>query len=163
MPMCWSLQKSQHWGSESFQVGEHISMYHKGGAHQLHVSRNSYMWVTAKLCPVNLFILLFILLFSHCHIRLFATTWTAAQQAPLSFTISWSLLKLMSIESVMSSNSLVLCPLLQGIFQPRDQTRVSCIGRWILYSWATWEAPVCVYFLVNSCIYQVLCLVCFFF
>ena len=41
------------------------------------------------------------------------TPWTAAHQAFLSFTISWSLLKLMSIESVMSSNHLVLChPLL---------------------------------------------------
>ena len=43
----------------------------------------------------------------------FATTWTAACQASLSFTISWSLLRLMSIESVMPSNCLVLCrPLL---------------------------------------------------
>ena len=47
------------------------------------------------------------------HVRLFATSWTAAHQASLSFTISWSLLKLMSIESVMSSNHLILCcPLL---------------------------------------------------
>ena len=39
--------------------------------------------------------------------------WTAAHQASLSFTISWSLLKLMSIESVMPSNHLILClPLL---------------------------------------------------
>ena len=39
--------------------------------------------------------------------------WTAACQASLSFTISWSLLKLMSIESVMPSNHLILChPLL---------------------------------------------------
>ena len=41
------------------------------------------------------------------HIRLFVTPWTAARQASLSFTISWSLLKLMSIESVMPSNRLV--------------------------------------------------------
>ena len=41
------------------------------------------------------------------------TPWTAARQASLSFTISQSLLKLMSIESVMSSNHLILCrPLL---------------------------------------------------
>ena len=37
------------------------------------------------------------------------TPWTAAHQASLSFTTSWSLLKLMSIESVMPSNHLVLC------------------------------------------------------
>ena len=36
----------------------------------------------------------------------------AAHLAPLSFTVSWSLLKLMSIESVMPSNHLMLCPLL---------------------------------------------------
>ena len=47
------------------------------------------------------------------HVQLFATPWTAAHQASLSFTISWSLLKLLSIESVMPSNYLVLrCPLL---------------------------------------------------
>ena len=45
--------------------------------------------------------------------RLFATLWTAPRQASLSFTNSWSLLKLMSIESVMPSNHLILCrPLL---------------------------------------------------
>ena len=41
------------------------------------------------------------------------TPWTAARQASLSITSSWSLLKLMSIESVMPSNHLILCrPLL---------------------------------------------------
>ena len=44
---------------------------------------------------------------------LFATPWAAACQASLSFTISWSLLKLMSIELVIPSNHLILChPLL---------------------------------------------------
>ena len=45
-------------------------------------------------------------------VQLFATTWTAACQASLSITNSWSLLKLMSIESVMPSNHLILCHLL---------------------------------------------------
>ena len=46
-------------------------------------------------------------------VQLFATPWTAARQALQSTTNSWSLLKLMSIESVMPSNHLVLCyPLL---------------------------------------------------
>ena len=40
---------------------------------------------------------------------LFATQWTAAHPASLSFTMSWSLLKLMSIELVMPSNYLILC------------------------------------------------------
>ena len=42
------------------------------------------------------------------HVLLFATPWTAAHQGSLSFTISLSLLKLMSIESVMPSNHLIL-------------------------------------------------------
>ena len=58
---------------------------------------------------------------------LFATSWTAARQVSLSFTVSQSLLKLMSVELMMSSNHLILChPLLllpsicfqhQGLFQ----------------------------------------------
>ena len=44
---------------------------------------------------------------------LFTTPWTAAQRASLFFTISWSLLKLMSTESVIPSNRFILChPLL---------------------------------------------------
>ena len=47
------------------------------------------------------------------HVQLFVTPWTAACQASLSFTISWSLLKLMSTEAVMPSKHLILCcPLL---------------------------------------------------
>ena len=47
------------------------------------------------------------------HVQLFVTPWTAACHASLSFTISHSLLKLMSIESMMASNHLIFCyPLL---------------------------------------------------
>ena len=46
------------------------------------------------------------------HIWLFATPWAEARQAPLFFTVSQSLLKLTSIESVMLSNHLILCCLL---------------------------------------------------
>ena len=46
-------------------------------------------------------------------VRVFATPWTAARQASLSITSSWSLPKLMSITSVMPSNHLIVCrPLL---------------------------------------------------
>ena len=56
-----------------------------------------------NLCLVQLF----------SRVRLFAMPWTAARQASLSITNSWSLLKLMSIKSVMPSNHLILCcPLL---------------------------------------------------
>ena len=71
-------------------------------------------------------------------LRLFATPWTAAGQASLSITISQSLLKLMSIVSVMPSNHLILCHpllLLPSIF-PRirvfSNESVLCI-RWPKY------------------------------
>ena len=54
-----------------------------------------------------------VLVQSLSHVWLFATLWTAANQAPLSSTISHSLLKFTSIELVMLSNHLILyCPLL---------------------------------------------------
>ena len=57
--------------------------------------------------------LIIVVVQSLSHVWLFVTPWTAACQAFLSFTISWSLLKLMSIELVMPSNHLILCcPLL---------------------------------------------------
>ena len=47
------------------------------------------------------------------HVRLSATPWTAAHQDSLSFTISWNLFKLMSVESIMPFSHLILCrPLL---------------------------------------------------
>ena len=46
-------------------------------------------------------------------VQLFTTPWTIARQVSLSFTVSWSLLKLIFTESVMPSNCLILCcPLL---------------------------------------------------
>ena len=55
----------------------------------------------------------FVIVQSLSRVRLFVTPWTTAYQASLSFTICWSLLKLMSIEPVMPSNRFILCcPLL---------------------------------------------------
>ena len=54
------------------------------------------------------------------HVQLFATPWMAAQQASLSITNSWNLLKLMSVESVMPFNHLILCrPLLLPLIFPK--------------------------------------------
>ena len=61
----------------------------------------------------------FVIAQSLSHVWLFATPWTAACHASLSFTISWSLLKLMSTESVMPSDHHILCcplPLLSAVF-----------------------------------------------
>ena len=62
-------------------------------------------WTTREV-PVWYFV---VVVQSLSRVRLFATPWAAARQASLSFTISLSLLKLMSIESVMPSNHLILC------------------------------------------------------
>ena len=80
----------------------------------------------------------------HCYysvtkscLTLFVTPWTTARQASLPFTISRSLLKLMSMESVMLSNSLILChPLLflpclsqhQGLYNDRLFTLTHIYG-----------------------------------
>ena len=61
-------------------------------------------------------------------VRLLVTPWTAELQVSLSFTVSQSLLKLMSIESVMLSNHLILCHplfLLPLIFPSRGSLPVS--------------------------------------
>ena len=75
-----------------------------GGCGQGRAWRGRGWWGTGEpLSPVQ----------SLSHVRLFGTPWTAACQASLSITNSWSLLKLMSIESVISYNHLILChPLL---------------------------------------------------
>ena len=70
----------------------------------LHISLSesiSYLSSKSFLSP-------FVVVWSLSHVRLFVTPWIAAHQASLPFTISQSLLKLMSIASVMSSNHLIL-------------------------------------------------------
>ena len=59
--------------------------------------------------PLDGFLVSFSSVQSVSRVCLFATPWTAARQASLSITNSWSLLKLMFIESVMPSNHLILC------------------------------------------------------
>ena len=72
-------------------------------------------------------------------VQLFVTPWTAAHQASLSITNSRSLLKLMSIESVMPSNHLILChPLLLlpsifpsiRVFSNESALHISCSKYW---------------------------------
>ena len=58
-------------------------------------------------------VLVVVVVQSLSRLQLFATPWTTTHQASISITKSWSLLKLMSIQSVMPSNHLILCrPLL---------------------------------------------------
>ena len=65
---------------------------------------------------------------SLCCVRLFATPWTAARQASLSFIISRSLLKFMTTESRMPSNYLILCPHLILLVS----WRTSILSAWLI-------------------------------
>ena len=58
-------------------------------------------------------------------VQLFVTPWTPAHQASLSFTISWSLLNLIFIESMMPSNHFILCCLLHLLPSIFPSIRVS--------------------------------------
>ena len=70
----------------------------------------------ASICDVilgftclQIFNVIHIVVHSLSHVKLLVTPWTVACQVPLSSTISWSLLILASIESMMLSNHLILC------------------------------------------------------
>ena len=81
------------------------------------------------------------------HVQLFLTSWTAAYQASLSIINSWSLLKLMSIESVMPSNYLILChpflflPLVFPSIRVFSNESVLCIRRPKYWSFSVSISP----------------------
>ena len=87
-----------------------IEMYYmctvQYGSHELHLALKHLKWGWHE-C-----LILFVAIESLSCVQLFAIPCTAARQAPLSFTICQSLLKLMSIELEMLSNHLILCHLL---------------------------------------------------
>ena len=68
-------------------------------------------------------------------VQLFANPWPAAHQVSLSFTISWSLLKLLSIESVMLSNHLILCHILFLLPSIFPRVRVFSIESAVCIRW----------------------------
>ena len=80
-----------------------------GYLHCLRISWNSILLHFGKTWKEIHLGMLFVVVQSLNYGWLFVTRWTAARPAPLSSTISWSLLKFMSIESVMLSNHLILC------------------------------------------------------
>ena len=102
------------------------------------LERNVVIFTLLCLWPNNSVFRSFAVVQLLSHVRLFATLWTAAFQDSLSFTNSWSLLKLMSIKSVMTSNHLILCLplfLLPSIFpsiRVFSKESVLCI-RWPKY------------------------------
>ena len=99
----------------SFKSAEHVpSSYPLLGALLL-LTHWTCSFLYSSLCPAMTSTEIFIssVHFSRSVMSNSATPWTAARQASLSITNSWSLLKLMSIKSVMPSNHLILChPLL---------------------------------------------------
>ena len=70
-----------------------------------------------------------------CDPRTWTAAWTAACQASLSFTISWSLLKLMSTGSVMPSNRLVLCCPLLLLSSVFPSIRIFCSESLLCIRW----------------------------
>ena len=96
----------------------HISRFH---IHVLVYDTFFSFWPTS-LCTIGSRFIHFSVddVLSFSRLQLFVTRWTAAHWASLLFTVSQSLLKLMSIESLMPSNHLVLCcPLLLPSIFPR--------------------------------------------
>ena len=94
------------------------------------------------LCHLNmalssLFNQVLIVVRSLSHVKLFVNSWITTHQASLSFTLSWSLLKLMSVESVMPCNHLIFCfPLLLPSIFPSIKTFSSVLVlhiRWPKY------------------------------
>ena len=89
--VCQQIWKTQQW-PQDWKMSVSIAIPKK--------SNNQRMFKFISVQPLN-------------YARFFLTPWTAAHQASLSITNSWSLLKLMFIEMVMPSNHLILChPLL---------------------------------------------------
>ena len=91
-----------------------------------------FMLTFWRVFTLNRWLLLFIVWSLIC-VQIFAPPWTTACQASLSFTISWSLLKLVSIESVMPSNHPILCRLL---FLQSFPASGSFLMNWLLTSGA---------------------------
>ena len=87
----------------------YVEMLNFLGSFPNHISARSFAFVGCNISPeINL-----LFLFTHSVMSDSVTLGSAAHQASLSFTISWSLLKLMAIESLMPSNHLFLhCSLL---------------------------------------------------
>ena len=90
--LCWLYRSSP-----SFSANNIINL----------ISMSTVWWCPRIESSLALQVVVFVQLLNH--VWLFATPWTAAHQASLSLNISWSLLKLMSFESEMPANHLILC------------------------------------------------------
>ena len=89
----------------------YINIYSLKGYNYLQPNFDMFKFILPCIAFYVLGNLFFLLLFSHSVVSNSVIPRTAGCQASLSFTISWSLLKLMSIESMMASNHLIYCTL----------------------------------------------------
>ena len=89
---CWLSWIVMSWIVFQLQAFVHIVSPDSTNKHLEHLLRSGTLWCLERCCSVT------------CHVQLFVNPWTAAHQASMSSTISWSLLKFMSIESVVLSN-----------------------------------------------------------
>ena len=104
----WVTQWSSHYGDLGTRVSEGVTCG-SGDSHLSYWELNKFF--KNKYFPICYISFVVVQLLSH--VQLFGIPWTALSQAFLFFTVSQSLLKLTSIESVMPSNRLILClPLL---------------------------------------------------
>ena len=95
--------------SHGREPGPVCGLLHKEGLEELPWPSQTSCFTWVSWSPFWIFVVVQLL----SRVQLFSIPWTAAHQVYLSFTISWSLLKLVSIESVMPSNHLILhCSLL---------------------------------------------------
>ena len=91
----------------------HSFLIHSSGRRILTPCTTREVLVSVLMLMVLIFFELYVVVQSLSRVRLLETPWTAAHQASISITNCRSLLKLMSIESVMPSNHIILChPLL---------------------------------------------------
>ena len=79
----------------------------------------TFSWKTVRMTPVVPEHRGPVVVQSLSRVQLFPTPWTTAHQASLSITISWSLLKFMSIKSVIPSNHLILCDPTMSLYTGR--------------------------------------------
>ena len=95
--------------SLNLPIGTQESSWRLNEAYFLQSRNEGHRKVFMTGCPTGFFSVLVVIVKLLSYVELFVTPWTAASQAFVSFTIFWSLLKLMSTELVMPSNHLILC------------------------------------------------------
>ena len=102
--------------------------------------------IRRALCRIWILLLCFLLVTEVCMITqlwLFLTPWTVAHGISQARVLDWAAI-----------------PFSRESSWPRDQTHVSCIGKWILYHWATWEALLITIVTMHSMIPFILRLTC---